>query len=266
VNRVAVTAGGGKTGTAVAAALVAQGRTAVPLGHENGDLARALAGCSALVVIAPNLHPDEAGFVAALLDAAQVAGVGRVVYHSVAAPYSPSMPHHLGKAAAEDLVRRSGLDWTVLQPCAYVQNLVPALRAAPAVLEVPYSLDASFGLVDLADVAAAHAAVLTGPGPAAPRHVGATYELGGPAPVTVRDVARVAAAVTGRPVAVRQVSVEEWRAGPGAGLPGRERSWLEAMFGYYDAHGLPAGGLALGALLGRRPADLTETLTRELRG
>ena len=66
------------------------------------------------------------------------------------------MPHHLGKAVSEDLVRRSGLAWTILQPGAYLQNL-----DVSGPIEVPYYVDAVFGFADLADVAEVAALVLT---------------------------------------------------------------------------------------------------------
>src|SRR3954452_16348175 len=115
MTRIAVIGGHGKTGRAVCAAVPG----AVPLGRADWhDLPAALAGCDAAYLIAPNLHPDEPGYIAAALDAARAAGVTRIVHHSVASPYAPDMPHHLGKARAEDLVRRSGLAWTILQPGA----------------------------------------------------------------------------------------------------------------------------------------------------
>lgn len=259
-QEVAVLAGRGKTGRAVAAALARRGVGVRALGHEvDDDPEGALAGATAAYLVAPNLHPDEAGYVARLLEAARRAGVERVVHHSVAAPYAPAMPHHLGKAAAEDLVRRSGLRWTILEPCAYVQNFLPALRGDPPRLRVPYDVEARFGLVDLADVGEAAAAVLLDDG-----HVGATYELGGPALVSVADVAAVAGRVLGREVPVERVAPQEWRRADGAGMDPREADWLAAMFTYYDAHGLPAGSLALRALLGREPADLHTALAREL--
>lgn len=245
--KVAVLGGSGKTGRAVGAALAQEGVATRPLGRAAfADLPAALAGADAVHVIAPNLHPDEPGYVSAVLAAAQQVGVGRLVYHSVASPYVPAMPHHLGKAVSEDLVRRSGLEWTILQPCAYTQNLLPALRAGEesGVLEVPYAVDQPFGMVDLLDVAAATAVVLT-----RPDHVGATYELGGPALVTVADVA-AAAGLTARRVPA----------------PQDVHPWLQAMFDYYDDHGLPTGGVPLGALLGRAPASLGEVLSRELAG
>ncbi|WP_205745312.1 SDR family oxidoreductase [Egicoccus halophilus] len=218
MTRVAVIGGHGKTGRAVCARLddaVALGRADWP------DLAGAMDGCDAAYVIAPNLHPDEPGYVDRALGAMTSAGVRRVVYHSVAAPYAPAMPHHLGKAEGEDLVRRSGLAWTILQPGAYLQNL--DLSRGP--VEVPYDVDAPFGFLDLDDLGAAASLVLTRPG-----HEGATYEL-----------------------ATRRASVAELAAEAGLEAtriadPG-DHPWLTAMFAYYDAHGLPVGTRTLEALL-----------------
>jgi len=255
----AVLGGTGKTGRSVVRALSARGAEAVPLGRAAwANLPGSLSGCEAAYVIAPNMHPDEPAYVAAALGAAEEAGVRRVVLHSVAAPYSPAMPHHLAKAEAEDVLRRSGVAWTILQPCAYVQNLVPPLVAGGP-LRVPYDVDAPFGLVDLADVAEAAATVLLDAG-----HTGATYELGGPVAVSVGDVGAVASELLGRPVPVERVDPSEWARTEGAGLDDRVRHWLLAMFAYYDAYGLPTGPLPLSALLGRSATSLGDTLRREL--
>jgi len=221
MTRVAVLGGHGKTGRSVCSALSARGAEAVPLGRADWPhLAGAIAGCTAAYVIAPNLHPDEPAYVAEVVDAGRTAGLGRVVYHSVASPYLPELPHHLGKARSEDLVRRAGLAWTILQPGVYLQNL-----DLTGPVRVPYDVDAPFGFLDLADLGAAAAAVLLDDG-----HAGATYEL-----------------------ASRQASVAILAAE--AGVPAErveytsEHPWLRAMFGYYDRHGLPAGTLPLRALL-----------------
>jgi len=220
---VAVVGGHGKTGRAVVAALTARGATAVPLGRADWpDLADAMAGCAAAYVIAPNFHPDEPAYVARALDACRTAGVGRVGYHSVASPYVPAMAHHVGKAEAEDLVRRSGLAWTILQPGVYVQNL-----DLTRPVEVPYDVHATFGFLDLADLGEAVATVLLEGG-----HVGATYELA-TRTGSVADLAAEAGMTAARVDA------------------GDVPDGLRAMFAYYDAHGLPAGTLPLRALLGR---------------
>lgn len=230
--RVAVVGGNGKTGRAVRAALERRGVEAIALGRaEWPSLGAALDGCDAVYLVAPNMHPDEPRYVADVLAAMTAAGVGRVVYHSVASPYAPAMPHHLGKAAGEDLVRRSGLAWTVLQPGAYLQNL-----DLTRTVRVPYDVHAPFGFADLDDVAEAAATVLLEDG-----HVGATYELAS----RVASVAELAAEA-----GVRAERLDDWS---GEGFEPHQRAWLRAMFDYYDRYGLPVGTLPLKALLGRAP-------------
>ncbi len=220
--RVAILGGHGKTGRSVASALSARGAVPVLIGRADwADLPGVVAGCEAAYVIAPNLHPDEPAYVAQALDALVRAGVGRVVYHSVASPYVPAMPHHLAKARCEDLVRRSGVEWTILQPGAYLQNL-----DLTGPVEVPYSPDVRFGFLDLADLGRAAALVLTEPG-----HAGATYELAS-RQASVRELADEAG------VAVEQVPDPDIH------------PWLSAMFAYYDTHGLLVGTRVLRSLLG----------------
>lgn len=251
VAAVAVVGGHGKTGRAVVAALAGRGVAAVATGRAEWDrLDAALAGCAVAYVVAPNMHPDEAAYVDRVAAAARSAGVARLVYHSVASPYVPAMPHHLGKARAEDVVRRSGLAWTILQPGAYVQNLLPA---GPS-LRLAYRADAPFGLADLVDLGEAVATVLLGRGHGR-GHEGATYELASFA-ATPADVAAAAG------VRVEVVPPQEWASTDGAGLDRRVREWLLAMFGYYEKHGLPVGTLPMRTLLGRPPTTLGAALAR----
>jgi NAD(P)H dehydrogenase (quinone) len=219
---IAVLGGHGKTGVAVCTALAARGIEARPLGRADwSSLAAAVAGCDAAYVIAPNLHPDEPGYVEEALAALAEAGVPRVAYHSVASPFCPEMPHHVGKAVSEDLVRRSGLAWTILQPGAYVQNL--DLSGA---VEVAYDVHARFGFAELPDVAEVAALVLSEDG-----HVGATYEL-------ASRVATVAELAAEAGVTATRTDV-------------RPDGWLGAMFAYYDRYGFPVGTRTMELLLGR---------------
>ena len=257
---IAVTGAAGKTGRAVLAALASRGvatRALVRPGRAVADLgatetvqadlddadavAEALSGASAVYVIAPNVHPSEPALVANVL----TAGVPRVVYHSVLHPAVEAMPHHWAKARAEELVLASGADWTILQPCAYAQNL----RPTGDLLAVPYSVDARFAFVDLRDVAAVAASVLTEPG-----HSYATYQLAGP---ELRSVAE-AAALLG--VRAERVDPNEWYLD--TPLRGYARDALGAMFLYYDEHGLVGNPRVLAALLGREPTRLAEVLAR----
>lgn len=80
-------------------------------------------------------------------------------------------------------------------------------------------------------------------------HHGATYELGGPQALSVRDLCDRASG----PVSVKQVSVDEWMSRHGQSLSDDGRARLSAMFEFYDRHGFTAGNAVFESLLGRSP-------------
>jgi len=287
VRTVLVTGAGGKTGAAVLAALRARGARTVGLvrsprhtapGQEAvvaadavvvGDqldvelLVRALAGVDAVYAISPNLSPDELEMSLALIEACRRTGVRRLVLHSVIHPQLSAMPHHADKGRAEEAVVQSGLDWTVLQPNAYLQNLaayVPGMR--DGVLRVPYATQRASAWVDLHDVAevAAHALVDD-------LGMHATFELSGPEERTPAEVSELAAELLGRPVRAERVDPERFIAtldGAVVQDPERRRRLL-AMLQHYDLHGSPGDATVLRALLGREPRDLRAVLAELLR-
>lgn len=253
--------GRGKTGRAVMAALTARGARPRPVGRaELRDAKEAFTACAGLYLIAPNMHPDEVSFVTTLTRAARRAGVTRVVYHSVVAPYLPTMPHHLGKAHGEVAIRHSGLSWSVLQPGVYMQNFLPALASPDPRLTVPYDPAQGFGLIDLSDLAEVAATVLLDEA-----YDGATLEIGGPQTLSIVDLAEVAEEILACPVKVEHITPQAWSATVGRDLSDRERKWLLAMFAYYNDHGLKAGSVATEAILGRAPTPFREVLARELK-
>lgn len=262
---IAVIGAAGKTGTAVVSALesLAPVRRVVHTARQAGDhavdlesgsgLHDALSGCRSAYFIAPNLHPDEPALLRTFLGVAQDVGVEHVVYHSVAWPYSPSMPHHMDKARCEDELHTfaGDLRWTVLQPCAYAENFSAVLDGHSDLLEVPYDTDALFSFVALADVGEVAARVLH---EGVDLHHGATYELGGPQAVSVRELCNA----TGRSIAVIRVPVSEWMDRHGRSLTTDARHRLSAMFDFYDRHGFVVGHAATAALLGREPTSVVE--------
>ncbi|MFW6773828.1 SDR family oxidoreductase [Nocardioides sp. CPCC 205120] len=281
--RVAVTGASGKTGTAVVAGLLEAGHQPVALVRrteaadafagqgvgsrlvdvEGGaaDLAAALDGVDAVYHVPPNMHPAEDAVTGTVVDAAVRAGVGRFVYHSVLQPHVPEMPHHLRKAASELLVRRSPLEWTVLQPASYVQNVLPFVATARAEgrYRVPYDVTQPFTPVDLVDVAAAALAVLGDP-----LTTYGTFELAGPEVLSSAATADVLTDVLGRPVVAEHLPLAEWRAGVDPTGTRRDLDDLAAMFAWYDDHGLVGSALALRTLLGRAPTTLAAALRRDL--
>jgi NAD(P)H dehydrogenase (quinone) len=224
------------------------------------EVAAALAGADAVYAIAPNISPHEVEMGAVLLEACRRTGTRRVVFHSVVHPQLTAMPHHADKGRVEERVIGSGLDWTILQPNAYLQNLagqVDGLRAGT--YRVPYRPDAGLALVDLHDVAEVAARCLV-------EDVGvhATFELSGPEEVTGHRIAEVAADLLGRPVRAERLDPTAWTRDQGAGIGEVARERLLAMFADYDRHGSPGEATVLTALLGRAPRGLRPVLAELL--
>ncbi len=278
-----VTGAAGKTGRAVLRALARRGARVRALVHRPeqeaivrdcgasqvivGDmrdpslLARAAEGARAVCHICPNMHPEEERIGAAILAAAHRGGVEHFVYHSVLHPQTEKMPHHWQKLRVEERIFESGLPFTILQPAAYMQNLLGYRRAIvdEGAYRVPYSGHTRMSLVDLEDVAEAAAIVLTEPG-----HEGAIYELAGPEVLTQHQVAEILSRVIGRDVRVEPVPLDVWEAGARArGLGEYAVQTLKQMFRYYDAYGFWGNPNVLRWLLGREPTDLKTFVRRE---
>ena len=274
-----VTGAAGKTGKAVLQALAQAGQPVrawlrrpeqaqeLPIADaivgdlEDSCLWRdACCGIDALYLICPNMYARELQVGKLALQAAQQAGVERLVYHSVLHPQTEEMPHHWQKLRVEEEIFRSGLPFTILQPCAYMQNVLAYLEqiAATGQFLVPYSVHARFALVDLSDVAQAAARVLT-----ESDHTGAIYELAGPANLSSQEIAQTLADRLQRTVAAVQTPLESWVRSAGAGeMPSESIKTLAAMFRYYDRYGLIGNPNALGWLLGRRPTSLSQFAAR----
>lgn len=274
-----VTGAGGKTGQAVVRALAQRGAPvrawlrrppaaadarAVCTGDQADPAAwaAALDGVTTVYHICPNMHPDEPAIGRIALTAARRVGVTRFVYHSVLHPQVEAMPHHWHKLRVEEMLFTAGVPFTILQPTAYMQNLRAQWGRilADGDLALPYPPTARLALVDVHDVAAAAAVVLTEPG-----HDGATYELVGTLPLSQAEVAQVLGGVIGRIVTARAVPLADWEAGA-AGLPDYARATLLAMFRYYADHGLVGNPNVLRWLLGRPPATLADVARRWMAG
>ena len=277
-----VTGAAGKTGKAVTKALAARGApvraltrrpdlapSLMALGaaevvigsfEDAGALVRATRDAHAVYHICPNVSRDEVVFARAVATAALAQGVKRFVFHSVLHPQIEAMPHHWQKMRAEEMLLGAGFDLTILQPTAYMQNIVTAWRGivADGVFRVPYSVMTRLSLVDLDDVAAAAAVVLTENG-----HGGATYELVGTSPLNQCEVAAAIGVALGWSVRAEPETIEAWDTrARGDGMADYERATLSAMFQHYGRHGLAGNPNTLRWLLGRTPTDLAGFLRR----
>ena len=220
----------------------------------------ALAGIERVYLIVPNMHPHEFQIARALFQAAGAAKVQHIVYHSVLHPQTEAMPHHWQKLRVEEHLFTTGLPFTILQPTAYMQNLLASREriVEEGVLANPYPPNSRISLVDLPDVATVAAEVL-----ATDDHFGATYELVGTLPLSQDEVAATFAAVLKRPVEAQEIPLKEWQAAA-TDLPPYALDTLSRMFRYYAQYGLFGSNTVLTHLLGRRPSSLRQFAEREL--
>jgi len=147
-------------------------------------------------------HPRQAEQQRALVRAAAEAGVERLICMS-AIEADPAAPAALlrwpGQIEAE--VRASGVPFTVLRPNLFMQSLF--LFAASIAIRGMFSASAKgarIGLVDARDVA--EAVVNAG---REDRHLGRTYELTGPDPLSFAEAADQLSRVLGREITYMEI-------------------------------------------------------------
>ena len=110
----------------------------------------------------------------------------------------------LDMRSAEDAVRGSALEWTVLRPTNFDQNFDEDVFHAPLVageLALPAG-EVPEPFIDIEDVADVAAAVLTEPG----RHAGRVYELTGPRALTFAEAVELISRASGLPITYKQIS------------------------------------------------------------
>jgi uncharacterized protein YbjT (DUF2867 family) len=210
----------------------------------------AMAGCDHLFLLSPpSTHQAEQERNA--IDAAKRAGVGHVVALSVLGS-SPdaSVPFRRWHGEIDRHLVESGLPYTLLMPSGFMQNF---LASAQTVAEqgALYGMtgDSRTSYIDIRDVAAVAARVLTRPG-----HERKGYALTGPEALSGDEVAQRLSAATGRQVRYVDVGPDTYRRVlTAAGLPG----WLVDRL--IELNVMMAAGHAAGVtddvatLIGRQP-------------
>lgn len=226
-------------------------------------LRAAFTGITAVYHIAPNVCPDELSIGQMMINAALEAGITHFVYHSVLHPQVEEMPHHWLKLRVEEALFKSGLEFTILQPAVYMQNLL-GYRAAileRGVYAVPFSIDARQSMVDLNDVAEAASLVLTQTG-----HTQAIYELVSKDAPSPREIANLLSQLLGKPVRAEQVDRKTWEVQSRLGeMNDYAISTLLKMFKYYEQYNFYGNPNVLNWLLGREPGRFETFLDREIK-
>ena len=223
----AVAGGTGFVGGAIARELYGRGHEVVVLSHRgeaargglpdsiqirdadvtdtDADLAAALRGVDALVIALafPNMPVEapsrgrtfeavDAAGTERLVEAARSAGVEQLLYISGAGA-APDANRHWFRAKwrAEEAVRRSGIDWTIIRPTwIYGPDDVSLNRFLGFARRLPFVPMPSLGRQELAPVFIDDVARLAADALAEPAAVGRVFELGGPETLTMHGVVK----------------------------------------------------------------------------
>lgn len=167
----------------------------------------ALAGVDTFFFVSAGEHPDRVKLHRDTVDAALAAGVRRIVYTSfLAAAPDATFTFARDHWHTEQHIRAAGVPFTFLRDSIY-QDFLPYLAGTDGVIRGPAG-DGRFAPItrdDIADVAAAVLLDRADPG----GHDGATYDLTGPASITMAEVAAELTSATGRRITYYPETVDE---------------------------------------------------------
>lgn len=206
-------------------------------------------GADVLYLIAPEGMPGMPERAHRLIGTAVAAGVEHVVFLSAMGVQDRA---DLPLRRVERSVMALAGDWTLLRANWFMQNFSSGLFRTGIVDRdeiVAPAGDAAISFVDVRDIAACAATVLTDPADGNHR----TYTLTGSTALTFREVADMLTDATGRSIRYRPVDPDDPRLLDKMGIPGRRSEPVRALFDRVRA-GLEAKvSTDANLLLGRSP-------------
>jgi uncharacterized protein YbjT (DUF2867 family) len=280
-----VIGGRSKIGSAVIAELLARGEVVRALGRDSegtggfpeavevaiGDLAdvqtlRTAMNGVAKVFLLAGPHEGEVTSNRNAIDAARDAGVQLLVRSSIIGSHPDSLATFVrDHGICDSYLRDSGLPNVIVRPNLFLQNVpqnnLPSI-GADGNLYVNAG-DARISMVDTRDVAAVAAVALTEPG-----HVGATYDVTGPAALSYEDVATAASGILGRRITYVDVPDEAVRESlAGFGLGAWMVNGLVDLYQDYRRSGIDGYAAVVSdsvqRVAGRAPRSLDELLAEQ---
>lgn len=170
---------------------------------DESSLRAAMTGCSTLfLVTAPT--PDQLNQEKRAIDTAKAVGVSRVVRISAAdSNRVTAVPWANAHGWADHYLADSGLNWTILRPTAFMQNLAQQAPTIRLGLLPQTTGRGEVAMIDTSDIAAVAHRVIVEDG-----HDRATYFLTGPESLTMGRVAEVFSERLGK--RVRFVQLPSW--------------------------------------------------------
>ncbi|WP_428236662.1 NAD(P)H-binding protein [Gracilimonas sp.] len=163
---------------------------------------KTVAGCTSVFLLRPPAISNTKDTLNRFIGCARKSGVRRIVFLSVAgAADNRWVPHH----AVEQELKNGPLDWVILRPGFFAQNLESAYRediVQDDRLYVPAG-NGRVAFVDVRDIGEVAAKVLTSPN----KHAGMIYTLTGPESYTFYEVADLLSQYLNRSIIYKPASI-----------------------------------------------------------
>lgn len=223
------------------------------------SLAEATRNVDGVFHIGPAFTPDEAAMGVALVEAAERNDVKKFAFSSVIQPTNTRLKNHASKIPVEEALYSSRLEYTILHPANFMQNIG---MAWPSILRdggfgEPFPKDIRIARVDYRDVAETAAIALT-----EDRLAFATLELSA-GMFSRNDIVAAISDELGRPIEAFEPSFSEWAHSARLPYSDQQLHLLSKVHDHYRKYGLGGNSLSLTAALGREPRSLRQYV-REL--
>ncbi|GAA4163875.1 NmrA/HSCARG family protein [Shinella granuli] len=223
------------------------------------SLAEATRNVAGVFHIGPAFTPDEAAMGVALVEAAERNDVKKFAFSSVIQPTNTRLKNHASKIPVEEALYSSRLEYTILHPANFMQNIG---MAWPSILRdggfgEPFPKDIRIARVDYRDVAETAAIALT-----EDRLAFATLELSA-GMFSRNDIVAAISDELGRPIEAFEPSFSEWAHSARLPYSDQQLHLLSKVHDHYRKYGLGGNSLSLTAALGREPRSLRQYV-REL--
>ena len=231
------------------------------------DLLSTMKDIYAIYYICPTAREDEAEIGKMAIRAAKEAGVFRFIYQSVLHSIEPELPHHRQKLEVERTLVDSGLNYIIVQPAPFMQNI---LNAKNAILHDKIFIQKFFterdstnriNLIDVSDFGSCVSEIILGN-----EYRFSTLELCGPENLSASDMLSAMEKVIGQKIELKYISDDEiLKSMSERNASGYSIETLLKMFHHYNNGDFCGSSFTTSALLKRTPTTFIEFLNKDLK-
>lgn len=249
--------------------MISVGATEVEVGDiaSFDDLTSAMQGMDAVYYICPTARKDEGKIGKTAIFAAKEVGVKRFIYQSVLHSIEPELPHHRQKLEVERALVDSGLNYSIVQPAPFMQNILNAKEALinNKVLVQKFFTEKEstnrINLIDARDFGQCVAEIAVGG-----EYEYSTLELCGPVNLSVTEMLSAIEKTMGYKVGLKYITDSELVKSLSArGASEYYMDTLLKMFRHYNSGDFCGSPFIASVILNRTPTTFIEFLNRELK-